>query len=278
MIASTRLVLAMSAVLALTVVAAPVQAMLLILSPRKATGLPIVWHRFVLKMFGIRVKIIGKPSEEHPLLLVANHVSWKDIIVLGSSRPLSFIAKADMKSWPVLGPLAKLQRTIFVEREQRRKTGQQASQIAERLGNGDAIVLFAEGTTSDGNKINPFNSSLLGAAQLAIKTSGKSSVLIQPVAIAYTKMHGVALGRYFRPEAAWPGDVSLASHVINIVKQGALDVELHFGEPIPFDVRSNRKIITRQIEAEVRHMLNTSLRGTAPVLPGDDNMDDPAQS
>jgi 1-acyl-sn-glycerol-3-phosphate acyltransferase len=91
-------------------------------------------------------------------------------------------------------------------------------------------------------------------------------VQVQPVAIAYTKMHGVALGRYFRPEAAWPGDVALASHVANIVKQGALDVELHFGEPIVFDVNSNRKIITRQIEDQVRQMLNTSLRGTKPLV------------
>ncbi len=168
-----------------------------------------------------------------------------------------------MKSWPVFGQLARLQRTIFVEREQRRKTGIQASEIAERMNDGDVIVLFAEGTTSDGNKLLPFNSSLIGAAQKALDNSDKTSVAIQPIAIAYTRMHGVALGRYFRPEAAWPGDVSLGGHITNIVKQGALDVELHFGEPIPFDATSNRKLITKQVENQVRLMLNTSLRGHA---------------
>lgn len=261
MIGTIRLGLAISAIVCVTVVAAPVQFVLLRLSRKSASKLPVLWHRFTLRMLGIRVKTHGQLSSDHPLLLVVNHTSWKDILVLGAVKPLSFIAKADMKSWPVLGQLAKLQRTIFVEREQRRKAGIQASEIAERMTDGDVIVLFAEGTTSDGNRLLPFNSSLLGAAQKAIKTSGKSSVMVQPVAIAYTKMHGVALGRYFRPEVAWPGDVALAGHLLNIARQGALDVELHFGAPISFDVKTNRKQITRQLEQNVRQMLVGSLRG-----------------
>ncbi len=264
MIASIRLVLVITVVLAVTVIASPVQALLLKISRGVASSVAVAWHRFTLWMFGIKVQIFGEPCDEHPLLLVANHTSWEDILVLGSVRPLSFIAKADMKYWPVLGQLAMLQRTIFVEREQRRKVGVQATEIADRLNDGDIIVLFAEGTTSDGNKILPFNSSLIGAAQRAIDNSDKSSVAIQPVAIVYTKMHGLALGRVFRPEAAWPGDVGLAGHLLNIVKQGALDVELHFGEPIPFDASSNRKLVTRQVETQVRRMFNTSLRGAVP--------------
>lgn len=263
MISLLRLVLVLLAVVSLTLTLAPVQALLINLSSRTASKLAVMWHRFVLWTFGIKVTIIGTPSRDHPLLLVSNHVSWKDILVLGSVKPLSFIAKADMKSWPVFGQLARLQRTIFVEREQRRKTGLQASEIAERMNDGDVIVLFAEGTTSDGNHLLPFNSSLIGAAQRALENSEKSSVMIQPIAIAYTKMHGVALGRYFRPEAAWPGEVALGSHIFNIVKQGALDVEVHFGEPIAFSAASNRKLITRQVENQVREMLNSSLRGNA---------------
>ena len=263
MISVLRLILVLLAVVSLTLALTPLQAILINTSHRLASRLAVLWHRFILRMLGIRVTIIGTPSRDHPLLLVSNHVSWKDILVLGSVKPLSFIAKADMKSWPVFGQLARLQRTIFVEREQRRKTGIQASEIAERMNDGDVIVLFAEGTTSDGNTLLPFNSSLIGAAQRALENSGQTSVAIQPIAIAYTRMHGVALGRYFRPEAAWPGDVSLGSHIANIVKQGALDVELHFGDPIPFDETSNRKLITKQVESQVRLMLNTSLRGHA---------------
>ncbi len=262
MIATTRLIIILALVLLLTLSVMPVQLIFLKTSSWAASKMPITWHRTLLWLFGIKVHIHGKMSDEHPLLLVANHVSWKDILVLGSVKPLSFVAKADMKSWPLLGWLAKLQRTIFVEREQRRKTGAQTSEIAERLIEGEAVVLFAEGTTSDGNKVLPFNSSLLGAAQKAIEISEKDSVMVQPVAIAYTKMHGMALGRYFRPEAAWPGDVGLTSHLTNVVKQGALDVELHFGEPIAFRPDSDRKMITRQIESHVRQMLSGALRGT----------------
>lgn len=262
MIASIRLFVVLTIVVLLTILISPIQLLLLKFSRRTASKVAIWWHRFVLWMFGIKVHKFGTPANDQPLLLVANHVSWKDILVLGSTRPLSFIAKADMKSWPVLGQLAMLQRTIFVEREQRRKTAIQASEIADRLSEGDVIVLFAEGTTSDGNRILPFNSSLIGAAQRALSSSDQDSVAIQPVAIAYTHMHGVALGRYHRPDAAWPGDVSLGGHLFNIVKQGALDVELHFGEPIPFDLSSNRKIVTRLVENQVRQMLNISLRGT----------------
>ncbi len=267
MISFLRLILVLFAVVSLTLALTPLQAILINTSRKLASRLAVLWHRLILWMFGIRVTVIGTPSRDHPLLLVSNHVSWKDILVLGSIKPLSFIAKADMKSWPLFGQLARLQRTIFVEREQRRKTGVQASEIAERMNDGDVIVLFAEGTTSDGNKLLPFNSSLLGAAQRALENSDQTSVAIQPIAIAYTRMHGVALGRYFRPEAAWPGDVSLASHIANIVKQGALDVDLHFGDPIPFDVTSDRKLITRQVESQVRSMLNSSLRGTAQIRP-----------
>jgi len=261
MISALRIILVLLAVVGLTLVLTPVQTILINSSRRLASRLAVVWHRFVLRMFGIKVTVFGTPSRDHPLLLVSNHTSWKDILVLGSIKPLSFIAKADMKSWPVFGQLARLQRTIFVEREQRRKTGIQASEIAERMNDGDVIVLFAEGTTSDGNQLLPFNSSLIGAAQRALENSDKTSVNIQPIAIAYTKMHGVALGRYNRPEAAWPGDVALGSHIYNIIKQGALDVEVHFGEPISFDASSNRKLVTRQVESQVRSMLNASLRG-----------------
>ncbi len=261
MIASMRLILVLALVVMLTLAILPVQMILVKFWHRAASRMPVAWHRAILWMFGIKVKIIGEMSHGRPLLLVANHISWKDILVFGSIRPLSFIAKADMESWPMLGLLAKLQRTIFVEREQRRKVGVQAAEIAERLLEGEPVLLFAEGTTSDGNHILPFNSSLLGAAQRAIKISGKETILVQPVSIAYTKMHGLALGRYFRPDAAWPGDVELASHLTNIVKHGALDVEVHFGEPIPFGPESDRKTITRQSEAQVRQMMCQSLRG-----------------
>ncbi|MDH3196287.1 MAG: 1-acyl-sn-glycerol-3-phosphate acyltransferase, partial [Hyphomicrobiales bacterium] len=105
------------------------------------------WHRFVLALMGIKVTVHGAPAPERPLLLLSNHMSWLDIPVLASRTPLSFIAKKEVAGWPVIGWLAKLQRTVFVDRERRHRTGHVADQVAGRLARGDIIVLFAEGTS-----------------------------------------------------------------------------------------------------------------------------------
>src|SRR5690606_36985320 len=180
----------------------------------------------------MRVRIHGTMSGARPLLLAANHVSWTDIMVLGAFNNLAFIAKSEMAGWPVLGSLARLQRTVFIERERRRKSGEQASEIAARLAAGDAMVLFAEGTTGDGNLLLPFKSTLFGAANIAIAEGGTDKVFIQPVAIAYTRLHGLPMGRQHRVVAAWIGDMDLVPHIGRLLAEGAVDVEVHFGEPL----------------------------------------------
>jgi 1-acyl-sn-glycerol-3-phosphate acyltransferase len=192
---------------------------------------------------------------------VANHQSWADIPALGAVADLCFIAKAEVRSWPVFGWLARLQGTVFVARGERGRTGEQADAIAERLSAGDAMVLFAEGTTSDGNGLLPFKTALFGAAQAALLRSKADFVAVQPVSIAYTKAHGLPLGRYFRPLAAWPGDVTLGPHLLGFLKEGAFDVEISFGEPMSFTRTSDRKTVGRQTEAQVRRLLAESLAG-----------------
>ena len=95
--------------------------------------LPLLWHRLATRILGIRVHVHGAPADARPLLLVANHVSWLDITVLGSVMELSFISKSEVASWPVFGLFAKLQRSVFVDREKRAKTGEVAGEIATRL-------------------------------------------------------------------------------------------------------------------------------------------------
>jgi 1-acyl-sn-glycerol-3-phosphate acyltransferase len=210
------------------------------------------------------------------LLLVANHVSWKDILVLGSVADVVFIAKSEVRTWPVLGWLARLQRSVFVEREVRRKTGDQISEVSSRLLAREVVVLFAEGTTSDGNRVMPFNSSLFGAASAALPFAPGGVVHIQPVSIAYTGIHGMPMGRYHRPVAGWPGDVALGPHMLRVIRDGALDVEVVFNDAIPFDAATDRKKTARLVEARVRDGLNAAasrqiqwLRGhfQATILP-----------
>ena len=161
-------------------------------------------------------------------------------------RQVCFIAKSEISGWPIFGWLARLQRTFFIERDKPGKSGEQASELARRLAAGDVMVLFAEGSTSDGNLILPFKSTLFGAASAAIREGVAEKVHIQPVAITYMRVHGMPMGRQHRPLAAWIGDSDLVPHLGAILREGAMDVDIRFGEPIEFNAASDRKAVTRR--------------------------------
>ena len=126
------------------------------------------------------------------------------------------------------------------------------------------MVLFAEGSTGDGNMVLPFKSTLFGAASMAIAEGAAEQVFIQPVAIVYTRLHGVPLGRRHRPLAAWIGNEDLMPHVKVLLAEGALDVEVHFGEPIAFSKGSNRKETARLMESHVHEMVQAALADPRP--------------
>ncbi|MCX2724468.1 lysophospholipid acyltransferase family protein [Roseibium salinum] len=222
--------------------------------------LPQIWHRVATRLVGIRVRQDGQPSHERPLLIVSNHASWVDITILGSLMPLSFIAKSEVSRWPVFGLFAKLQRTVFVNRTKRAHTGRAADEVAERMAAGDAMVLFAEGTSNDGNSVLPFRSALLGAATRAAGNGGEGiKVWVQPLSLAYRGFYGVPMGRAHRPHAAWYGDMELAGHLWGIFTHGALDVTVSWGEPVLVERTTDRKALTRRLERQVRAMTIASL-------------------
>lgn len=214
---------------------------------------PMRFHRILLRLFNVRVTERGRPPGEAATLVVANHVSWLDIPVIGSLHPLSFIAKSEIEGWPVVGHLARLQRSVFIDRQRRKATAEVNDALAHRLVKGEVIVLFAEGTTSDGNRLLPFRSSLVGAAQTALMHDSVERVLLQPLAITYTRRHGLPVTRRDRPFIAWYGDMDLASHLKMFVQGIPLDVVVTWGEPIPFN--GSRKGATALAEAEVRKAL-----------------------
>ena len=264
MIAWIRIVLVLVVIVLVTVVLLPVQLVSNYFGWRMSWYLPRWWHRVAYRLLGIRISIHGRLDSHRPLLIAANHSSWKDIIVLAAVADVVFIAKSEVKTWPVFGWLARWQRSVFVERERRRDTGAQVSEVAKRLADGEIVVLFAEGTTSDGNRLLDFKSSLFGAAASALEASPTGNVTIQPVAIAYTHTHGLPLGRYLRPLAAWPGDTALTPHLMGVLKEGAIDVQVCFGRPVVYDRDSNRKRVTREVETQVRQMLQAQLYGVDP--------------
>ena len=255
-----RIVLGLAFALCATLVLVPLQLLAMKTKLWPETVILKLWHRSILRALGIRVRVKGALYERRPLLVVSNHVSWTDICVLGSRLDVTFISKAELSKWPLVGFLSRLQRTVFIEREARRKSGEQASEIAQRLGEGDAMILFAEGTTSDGTVILPFKSTLFGAANMALAEGTAERVYIQPVSIAYTHLQGIAMGRRQRAVASWIGDTDLASHAFALLAQGGMDVEISLGEPIEFAQGSSRKDATRVIERRVRDMFAASLR------------------
>lgn len=234
-------------------VGVPAQWLAVKTGSRLQCRLPMLFHRYAAFVLGVRRTIENAASGDRPLLILSNHMSWLDIIVLGSLMPLSFIAKSEVGTWPLFGLLAKLQRSVFVDRTRRAATADVNESVAARLNAGDVMVLFAEGTTSDGSRVLPFRSALLGAARAAIDSGAKAgAVTVQPLAIAYTRRHGLPLGRAGRPFIAWYGDMDLIPHLGSILTGGPIDVTITFGAPIAFGAGDDRKQVAAKAERSVR--------------------------
>lgn len=223
--------------------------------------IPRAWHRMILRLLAIKVHAVGTPATERPLLIVSNHVSWTDVMIIGSLADVHFIARGDMAHWPVMGTIGRLRRTVFIERGSRRRSAEQTAEIAEFLERGDVLVLFAEGTTGDGTTILPFKSSLF-AALYRDEDPSRPFAAVQPVSVAYLRSHGIPLGRLERARYAWIGDQTLAPHLFRLLKGGAVDVEVRFGDAIAAAQAGDRKALARRVEASVRSMAVASRRAT----------------
>jgi len=232
----------------------------------KKIGLPgrpaigTFYFRLLSKLLRVRVKVVGTPVTDKPVLILSNHVSWVDIPAIGSIMPLVFISKSEVRNWPLVGPAAELLHTIFVDRSRRQKTAEVNATIARKMKSGDPVVLFAEGTSSDGNRVLQFRSALVGAASEAISQSEGGVWLLQPLSISYPRIDGLPMGRLHRPRVAWYGDTDFVPHLKDYVLHGAVDAVVTFGEPIAFD-GGDRKTLVKSLETAVRRMRIEALRG-----------------
>lgn len=246
---------------ALTIPLMPVQAAFLRFNPRLARSFPNWYHRNVCRLLGIRVTIEGELVRDRPVLLVSNHTSWLDIPVLSAVAPVSFVAKKEVGGWPFISSLARLQRSVFVDRTRRTAVGQATGEILGRLAQGDTLVLFAEGTSSDGNRVLPFMTSLFAAAKPSSKNGERSpDAVVQTLSLVYTKLHGIPLGRADRPFVGWYGDMEMRSHAWRLLKAGPLDVHIRVGAPVPLADFADRKHLARHSEAQVRENVVRILR------------------
>lgn len=247
-----------------TMIGMPWQASALRLKLKRRKTFPNRYHRWVCKLFGIRVTVVGQPVQDRGVLMVANHTSYFDIIVLSAAARLAFVAKQQVARWPFFGSLARLQETVFVEREKRTKTSAALEQIRKRLNEGDALVLFPEGTSDDGNRVLPFRSALLGAAETVVGTGAdgrEQHVPVQPVSVTYVGLHGIPMGRENRPLFAWYGDMDLVPHLWEAVKAGPFDAVVEFHQPLTVDMVGGRKALAAATEAMVREGQARALAG-----------------
>lgn len=188
------------------------------------------WARRALQILGIRVVVQGPLPGPGPVLLVANHISWLDIVALHGARHVRFVSKDGVKNWPLIGVLATGAGTLYIERERRRDAVRVAHHMTEALRNGDRIAVFPEGTTSDGRVLLPFHANLLQAAI-------SSGAPVQPVALRFVD---AATGQTSLAPR-YVGDDTLLDSLWRTLRAPPLLVIVHFGQPQDSHGRDRRE-------------------------------------
>ena len=252
--ARLRAVLRLALFLVTLVVMIPVQLLALLLDRKLSVAVPFFFHKMLCRILGVRVVVHGRRHRRSAVLFIANHSSWLDIPVMSAVIPASFVAKSEIQGWPIFGFLAKLQRTVFVERERRSRTAESRDVLVQRLEGGDNLILFPEGTSSDGNRILPFKSALFGAAEIEVprRDGSRGPVVVQPVTVTYTKLQGMPIGRDYRPFFTWFGDMELVPHLLQALGFGPITAEVEFHAPLTVAEAGSRKALARHCETVIR--------------------------
>jgi 1-acyl-sn-glycerol-3-phosphate acyltransferase len=202
--------------------------------------MPRLFHRCTVRLLGFKVRVRGTMTDSRPVLFVSNHSSYLDVPVLGSIIPAAFVAKSEVAGWPLVGALARLQRTVFIERRAQR-AGVQRDGMRRRLQQNHSIILFPEGTSSDGMRTLPFKSSLFSIVETAL--SNGNTVTVQPVSLVCTELGGLPIGRAWRPFYAWYGDMTFIPHFWNVFKLGHFTVDVIFHPPVTITEFADRKAL-----------------------------------
>ncbi len=252
-----RAIRRIATILLWTLLALPIQALLVALPGRAHIASGKLYWRGVAWLLGIRLRVVGEAAQGRSVLFVSNHSSWLDVVVLGSALEACFVAKHEVDKWPVVNFIARLGRTVFVSRSRTRTKGE-ATAIRERLAAGDSIILFPEGTTSDGGRVMAFRSAFLSVADHARR--------VQPVSIVYDRLGGLPACRRDRPLFAWYGDMDIASHLWRLARRSSARATVVLHPPLDPAAWPDRKALTAAC-AEVIAESCAALRQNRPATP-----------
>ncbi len=247
----------------LTLASMAVQGVLLLVPGRaKVRFARFYWASFC-RVLGMRVRVIGAPitAPDRPVLFVSNHSSWIDIPVLGGVLPACFVAKGEVGRWPLIGTVARLGRTVFISR-QRGPMAREIEAMRAVMARGDNLILFPEGTTSDGSRVMAFRASFFALAA----ATGGAPPIVQPVSIVYDRLAGLPAGRATRALFAWYGDMDIASHYWRLARYPGLRASVLLHRPIDPSGQPNRKALCEEVWQVVANGA-AALRQNRPVEP-----------
>ena len=219
-------------------------------------SMPRLFHQGFLKLLNVKVILHGTLKTNKPGLLISNHASWIDISILSSLTNICFIAKSEVSGWPIVGFLARLQDTVFIERKINRVI-KQKKEILDFLSRGKKLVLFPEGTSSDGNRVLKFKSSLFSIGETEEGKLGGYE--FQAVTICYSGLNELPMSRSQRPNVAWWGNMNLFNHLWNLFSLNAIKVTVTAHEPITNI--ENRKIMSQIAWKQISFGMGKALSG-----------------
>jgi 1-acyl-sn-glycerol-3-phosphate acyltransferase len=220
--------------------ALPTQALVLVFTRGRASmRFPPFFHAAFARVLGVRVRQVGTPLQGRGVVHVSNHLSYLDVQVLGRVLRTRFVAKEDVRAWPLFGLLSRLQQTVFISRA-RHRAGEVGDALSQALAGEHGLLLFPEGTTSDGSAVLPFKSSVF-APLLVVP-----GVVLQPVRIELLSVDGVGIAEGGERDLyAYYGDATLVPHLWKFMRGSGAEVQVRFLEPIALGPQDERKALAR---------------------------------
>ena len=241
-------------ILSLNLTLLPFYALSTLITGRMHWGIQRLWCRSMCRLLGMRIVTHGAPSKVRPTLFVSNHVSYLDIVVLSQLIDAVFVSKQEVADWPVLGWLARMRRTVFIDRAKMRQSSQHCREMAARIRDHN-LIFFPEGTSTDGVAVHPFKSTLFCVAM----DGKRQAVPVQPIAVTYLRdLQGRPLDGDRVDLYAWYADMTLVPHLLEALQQPGVEIHVRFLDPIPADAVDDRKRLSAHANEQVAEAVRRS--------------------